>query len=117
MAVKRRRRNVEGGEFEDPLPNYDAPIYEDELERSLAEDSLADLETTPVEIVSSDWTIEKVVALMGKHKIASVLIVDDRQLKGIFSERDILHQVADQYDEIKAQPIATVMTKDPVVDQ
>ena len=43
-----------------------------------------------------------------------MMIVDNDRLVGIFTERDVLVKVADQWDDIQAKPISEVMTPNPV---
>ena len=51
---------------------------------------------------------------MANEEIYSVMIVDDDELKGILTERDVLMRVAEQYEEVKDNPISSVMTDEPV---
>jgi len=100
MPPKRKRRQTEPGTFSDPLSDYSEPEYADELERALAEDALTDMDITPFEAVPPT--------------IYSMMIVEDGKLVGIFTERDVLTKVAEQYETVREQPISSVMTPNPV---
>lgn len=116
MAVRRRKRqDVQSSEFKDPLENYDAPVYEDNLERAVAEICLSEMEITPVVTVTAEWTVGKVIELMAERGVASVMVVEDDQLIGVFSERDVLNRVAGSFDQLHDKSITRVMTRDPVV--
>ena len=114
--AKRRRRAVDPGDFEDPLSNYDVSIAEDEFERALAENTVTEIETKPFETVTADTSIGDVVAIMAAKDIGCVLVVDDdRHIVGIFTQRDLLMQVVDNFDEVKGKPVGELMTTEPVV--
>ena len=112
--AKRKRRGVQPGEFEDPLSNYDGPEYADELERSLCEDSVTVVEHKPFSTVEASTKVADVLRQMADKDIACVLIEDDSRLVGIFSARDVLEKLCEQYEQVKDQPIRQVMTPRPV---
>ena len=112
--MRPKRQDKQAGDFEDPLSNYDPPVFADPLEESLT-DALTELDTTPVEMVASSTTVGEAITRMSDRNIASVLIVDDGKLKGIFSERDVLYGVSDRFEQIKNDPVTTVMTANPQV--
>ena len=112
--MRRKRRQPEHGEFQDPLKNYSGPDYQDSLERALLEARIADMKIEPFTALAPDLTIEQVMTRMVQLEIACVLIVEEGRLCGIFSERDVLTKVADRFDEIKDRPISEVMTVNPV---
>ena len=110
--MRRKRRGPEEGEFQDPLKNY-ALDYDDELERSLTEDRIGDLQIEPFTTIHPDTTIEQTIVKMVELDIGCVLVVDDQRLLGIFSERDVLLKVADRFAEMKDTPVRDVMTPEP----
>jgi CBS domain-containing protein len=102
-------------EFNDPLSNYDGPDYADELERTIAEESVSVMQTTPFDTITPDTTIKAAMEHMAERNIASLIIADsDGRLAGIFSERDVLTKVADEYASIKDEPVSSVMTPQPM---
>jgi len=115
MTLRPRRKGSTLGEFEDPLSNYDEPTYADELERAMAEDTMAAMVTTPVTTVSADTSVQEVLRMMIELDIACMLVTEQEHLLGIFSERDVLTKVAGDYAKVKDKPIRDVMTTGPVV--
>jgi len=112
--AKRTRRPTPPGDYKDPLNNYDPPEYADELERSLAEDQIQDMNAWLAAQVSPDATVAETLKLMVDCDIACVLIVDRGKLEGIFSERDVLNRLTDDFESLRDQPISEVMTPNPV---
>lgn len=112
--MRRERRPVEPGEFEDPLSNYDAPVCADAFERSLSEGEVTEIESTPYTAVPPTQSVEEVMAVMAGQNIASAVIVNPRGRPiGIFSERDVLNLIAMDYQGQRKLPISDVMTRDP----
>ena len=113
--AKRARRGAPEGEFEDPLKNYEAPQYQDRLERALIEDKVGAMRTQPIATVGPEATIEGAMRKMSEFSVACVLVSDGKKLLGLFSERDVLNKVVDRFDEIRCRPVTEVMTSDPLV--
>lgn len=103
------------GEFQDPLSNYDHPVYEDPVEQGLAERPVSDLQLHPYAHVRSDTTVARAMQALSGLRISSLLVIDQGRLVGVFTERDVLERVADRFAELRDQPVSTVMTTDPVV--
>jgi CBS domain-containing protein len=102
-------------EFDDPLSNYDGPDYADDLERAIAEESVAVMKTTPFDTITPDTTIREAMKQMARDNIASLVIADaDGRLAGIFSERDVLTKVADEFETVKDESVSKVMTPNPM---
>jgi len=112
---RRPRRSAEPGEFADPLSDYSPPQYADRLEEELGELTVQDMEAWPPIIVSPEDTVEHCAKLMAEEDFGCVLVVDHGKLIGIFSERDVLNKVAEDYPTRKQLPVGVVMTHDPVV--
>lgn len=112
--MRRKRRNTSQGEYEDPLKNYAPPSYADQTERAMCEGQVADLQMTPFITVDVSNTVEQTIRLMAEKDIAYLMVADGERLVGIFSERDVLLKVAEQYQQIKDKPISEVMTTNPV---
>ena len=112
--ARRKRRGAEPGEYEDPLSKYDPPSLEDALEASLREDTVRSLHTTPFAAVTPQTTVQEVLSLMSERAIGCVMITENDQLLGIFSERDVLMKIADNYVHMKNLPIDQIMTRHPV---
>ncbi|MBI1336829.1 MAG: CBS domain-containing protein [Phycisphaera sp.] len=112
--MKRKRRDAPPGDFQDPLSNYDPPIYADDMEKSLCEDSILDLKTTPFRTVSPDMKVCDAIKLMVEIDVACLLVTEGDKLLGIFSERDVLNKVTQDFDIASQKPIGQVMTQDPM---
>ncbi|MEO1337790.1 MAG: CBS domain-containing protein [Myxococcota bacterium] len=63
-----------------------------------------------VHSVSSDSTVRDAVRLMNRQRIGAVLVIDQGQLVGIFTERDVLVRVVDAERDPRTTIIADVMT-------
>jgi CBS domain-containing protein len=55
-----------------------------------------------------------VVAALAEHNIGALLVVDDGELKGVISERDIVRRLASSGEAILDQPVSELMTSDVV---
>ena len=115
---RRQRRHADPADFRDPLQDYSAKPFEDQLEEDLNEMTVADLETWSPLIVRPDDTVETCVNLMVERDFGCVLVVEGEDGKGpligIFSERDVLNKIASDYDRLKHLPVTVVMTHDPM---
>ncbi len=61
--------------------------------------------------VASTITIAEAVAEMNRKRIGCIVVIDDGQLAGIFTERDVLRRVVGASLDPKVVRIAEVMTK------
>ena len=114
MRPKRGDKSVVAS-FQDPLKNYDGPDYADELERMLVEANIEAMNTRPVMTLPPETTIEQTMRTMAEHDIGCTVIIHaDGRLAGIFSERDVLNKVANSFEQIKHEPISSVMTRAPM---
>ena len=104
-----------GGEFMDPLENYDPKVYNDPLERALAEGKVTDIESKPYVEIEPEASVYRALQVLAGLKTASLLVVDQGRLVGVFTERDALEKVVERYDQVKDLPVREVMTADPVV--
>jgi CBS domain-containing protein len=118
MTLRPRRSPAtpgDSGEFQDPLSNYDLPAYGDEMERALLEDSVNAMVTRPLITVPPTASVAQALATMVERDVACVLVTDEEDhLLGIFSERDVLMKVAEQFEQVKDKPISEVVTPKPM---
>jgi CBS domain-containing protein len=110
--------NVPGSEecqnCQQDLTPLDRPEARDRVERSLMEDPVSVLLPRPPVTVSAAGTVAEALAIMLHHDLGSVLVVDEAgQLRGIFSERDLLKRVAGLHEDFAALPICQFMTANP----
>lgn len=73
---------------------------------------LAD-KTPVIHAVPVSATVEDAVRLMNRHKVGSVVVMDDDRLTGIFTERDVLYRVVAAGLAPASTPVSEVMTPNP----
>jgi CBS domain-containing protein len=101
--------------FEDPLSNYEPAEYASDLHRVLAEEPISEIQSTPCVQVGKQASIRDAIEALDKSKVSSLLVVDGNKLVGIFTERDVLEQVAGQFPQMANSPVVEVMTPNPTV--
>lgn len=111
---KRGQRSSADDDFEDPLSNYSPAEYDGELDRALAESTVSAMQHTPVATISPDQTVADVMQTMADNSYFGLLVVEEGKLIGIFTERDVLNKIVDEYNTKKDHPIRLYMTPDPV---
>ncbi len=95
------------------LRTVDLPQPETPLERLLVQEQLSDLGHRDPVVLPADALVRRAVRAMQERGMGSVLVTEDGQLAGIFTERDALLRVAGRsLDEVT---LGEVMTRDPVV--
>jgi CBS domain-containing protein len=113
--MRRKRRISTEGTFSDPLKDYSPPEFADGLEEALCDNDMTAMDITPMVTVTLETTVSKTMQMMSEAGIACVLVIDeDQKLHGVFTERDVLDKVAEQYHMIKDLPVRVVMTHEPV---
>jgi CBS domain-containing protein len=108
------RKAGRGDEFQDPLENYDPKQYDDPLEHCLAEDSVLTIQSTPYASVPSSTPVSQAVKRLAELHVACLLVEDDGKLQGVFTDRDVLNNVALEYQQVKDRPVSEFMTPNPV---
>jgi CBS domain-containing protein len=97
-----------------PLTPFDAPMPENQVERSVMYDQVKSLKQNPPVTIGQNSTIADAMAMMLSTNVGAVLIVDDSgRLVGIFSERDLLKKVAGNGTDYENLPITQFMTPRP----
>ena len=85
-----------------------------ELESALLSDTVKILAPNESIKCSADTTVHAAILQMSEKRRASVVIVDrEGQLRGIFTERDLLRRVAVPGRDPKTTPLGDVMTREP----
>ncbi len=100
--------------FQDPLENYEEQTYSDELERALVEETVAAIQSAPFDCISPDTTIEDAVKKLAASDVACLLVEEEGDLVGLFTDREVLDKLAVEYESVKNMPVRMVMTADPV---
>jgi len=103
------------GDFVDPLSDYEPREYSDVLREALAEENVSAIRSRPYAEISPDKSVYSALQALAGLKVASLLVVDDGRLVGVFTERDVLERVALRSDETKRMTVRDVMTSNPVV--
>ncbi|KAA5543731.1 CBS domain-containing protein [Roseiconus nitratireducens] len=101
--------------FEDPMANYEPRVYSSDLERALGEEEVASIPSQPFVVIGPDATVRDALQVLADHKVSSLLVVEDGQLQGILTERDVLERVAERYPKVSERPVREVMTTNPTV--
>ena len=87
-----------------PKKGFGALILSDTLEKLAPPEPL---------IVKPDSTVKEAVELMIKNGHGMVLVVENEELIGIFTERDLLKRVVNVRLDVNAAKISEVMTSEP----
>ncbi len=102
-------------------------VHDDERERALEEElpgpvdlesvlfseTLKDAVTNPPIMVEPQTSLAEVIQLMREHRRGVVLVEQQGQLRGIFTERDVLLKIAGNRIELGRTPVSEYMTADP----
>ena len=102
------------GEFQDPLENYDPKTYDDPLEQALAEQPVMAIQHEPFTTIPPELPVHEAISKLASMHAACLLVEKDEQLVGVFSDRDVLNNVALDYEKVKDSPVSEVMTTNPV---
>jgi len=70
-------------------------------------------ELQPVVGVSPDTSVRDAIKEMTTQRVGCLLVIEDEQLTGVFSERDVLTRVAASGMDIDATQVSEVMTQRP----
>ena len=111
-------KNTEGSDLCDDcqhsLTDLSIPRPATSVERGLLRDRIQTLEPREPYAVAGDTPVGEVLDKMVDESIGCVMIVNEGQLKGIFSERDALIRVNTEVEQYADRPIRSVMTPDPI---
>ncbi len=102
-------------DFADPLSNYEPAVYCDDLHCAMAEESVLAIESRPYAEVRPDTPVREAVETLNQLKVSCLLVIDGGRLVGIFTERDVLENVAERYIKIAGAPVSDFMTSVPIV--
>ncbi len=87
---------------------------DDALIDAVRSETLAVLNPTPAVSVPASTSVSQAVRLIAEKNIGCVLVVDNGELLGIFSERDVLTRIGTRYEQVANEPISKFMTTKPV---
>jgi 2-oxoglutarate/2-oxoacid ferredoxin oxidoreductase subunit beta len=63
--------------------------------------------------VSKETSIKETLALMKRHVLSSIVVLNEGQVVGIVTERDILFKVVNIIEDTENTPVAQIMTPQP----
>jgi CBS domain-containing protein len=78
------------------------------------EDAVSALQPAEAISLPLQSSVLKAVETMKEHRVGCILVIDQGQLVGIFSERDFLLKVAGSSRGLDEIPLSEVMTRQPV---
>jgi CBS domain-containing protein len=104
----------ECAECQQDLTHLDRPVAHNRIERSLMEDPVSLLGPARPVTLPRTATVQQAIRTMIANNVGTVLVVSEEgQLLGIFSERDLLLRVAGLYSDHQDLPIERFMTLKP----
>jgi len=83
------------------------------VERALTEESVSALGPAFPICVSADTPLREVIRTLIDKKIGCVLVTDGTELVGIFTERDVLMNIAGREADLANDPVREWMTPNP----
>ena len=84
-----------------------------QIERLLMEEPVSVLEPAMPISVTPDTPLHKVIQTLIDRKIGCVLVTDGSELVGVFTERDVLMNIAGREKELANDPIREWITPNP----
>ena len=84
-----------------------------DLAKNLMIDSVGRLHPAPPLHVNPRQTVAEAVALMRREKMGSILVCQDQQVEGIFTERDLMKRIL-AVGKPLTTPVANCMTPHPI---
>lgn len=96
------------------LRNLDLPGADDELTQHLLQDRVGDIAMKETRSVTPRDPVTFAVHVMQRYKTGCVLVLEDDQLVGIMTDRDVLLKAAGEKMDLTALTVAQLMTPDPI---
>ena len=92
------------------LAGFHLPTPASELELALLTDRVRIFRNRPVLVISSTMPVREAIRVLAYNKIGCVVVVEQGEVAGIFTERDVLMKVNDTLEEVGDLPVADFMT-------
>lgn len=109
--------NIDGAdhcdECQQPLDFLSKPRASTPIERNLAKDRVSLLNPKKPLTVSPEQPVGEVLSLMVEQKVGCVIVTQNDQIAGIFSERDALNRLNVDYAKLAGRPVSLFMTPSP----
>ena len=110
--------NLEGADVcedcENSLTDLSIPVPSTAVEQGLLSDRIGLLSPRPPLTAAVGTPVGEVLQQMVSESIGCVIVVDNDQVKGIFSERDALSRLNADVAKLLDRPIESMMTPDPI---
>lgn len=74
--------------------------------------TVADVMTSGILTVTPSTTVAEAATMMGERRVGSALVMEDDRLLGIFTERDIVRALGQDFGAAE-RPVSEWMTPDP----
>ncbi|MDP6444899.1 MAG: CBS domain-containing protein [Pirellulaceae bacterium] len=95
------------------LSDLHLPTPATEVERALLTDRVGVLPPKEVIAVTPTTTVADALSLLVEKKIGCLVVVDDDETVGIFTEVDAVRKINDALDDLQDRPIGDFMTPNP----
>ncbi len=99
--------------LEGDLPYCDDLEHQDQIEEALCQTPLADLTKHDFVVVAPDSTVRDTLSRWHGGGDHCAVVVENEKIVGIFTERDVLCKIADDFAAHADKPIRNFMTKSP----
>ena len=90
------------------------PVTTSVVEKQLFRDRIRDLSPRAPLVCTPDTPLSEVVKMLFEHSVGAVTIVEGGEIVGIFSERDALMRLNNDYPQLLDKPVSEYMTPRPV---
>jgi CBS domain-containing protein len=106
---------IDGDEFCErcrcSLIDVEEPAARSDLERNIAHDTIRFLSPKSPLTTSPETPVGEVVQLLADRDVGSIVVVQERQIVGIFSERDVLLKLNASARKLRSHPVSEFMTR------
>ena len=110
--------NMEGADHCDecmtPLTHDDIPKATEGLQAQIMAKTIRDLNPLSPIMISEDTSIRAAVGKMLSRNVGCILVVKDKKLLGLVTDRDVLLRVAGKDVDPGTTPVSAVMIKNPL---
>jgi len=96
-----------------PLRDLDVPQPTEGLQKHIMQDAVKLLNLAHPVNVQVDDSVARTIELMKQHRVGCALVLEDEQLVGIFTERDVLFKLAGIEQDLDRLTMQQVMIPDP----
>ena len=95
------------------LSDLNLPVPGTKVERSLMRDRVKMLTSMPALTVAPTTPVSEVLRLLNERHLGCVMVVENRKLVGVFTERDALLRLGAEAASLGARPVSEFMTPNP----